>query len=506
MLRRKIAVALLILILAFSQVFIFPASADSANISAPASAYLDEEITINVTFECTSGTGKLCGVTGMLEFDASVLRCTSNPPYTSPAADREGKYIINYQDNSSTSSKLTLTFKFKGVKAGTAGVFVSAITSDGASSQRDCSYNTSVKVIDKNTLSSNAKAKEILLSAGNLVPKFNPNVTNYNVNVDYSVKEVLLSVTTQEEKSKIEIKGDKDMEVGNNTRTIIITAPNGNVLKYTINIYRGAKGEKVTDPEPPVINEPESPYQIAVGKEVKYMVDNYRNVEIPENFSVALETVGDIEMQVLKDIVSGRVIVYATDMEGKNGDYYLYDKEGNSFSPFRYIKTIGLKLVILDYIEQVPELKNYTYMAVNIDGYTVNGFKHNDSQLGDFIIFYAENIDGAKSFYCYDTKDKTVQRAVEFSKDFNAAIELENENQKNMFVRFMELETGNKIIVICGLIIILLVATLLVLLVIKVLRKTEDTENVEENVFLEPFNNENLLSIKKKDTDKSNNE
>ena len=75
-----------------------------------------------------------------------------------------------------------------------------------------------------------------------------------------------------------------------------------------------------------------------------------------------------------------------------------------------------------------------------------------------------------------------------------------------MFVRFMELETGNKIIVICGLIIILLVATLLVLLVIKVLRKTEDTENVEENVFLEPFNNENLLSIKKKDTDKSNNE
>ena len=507
MLKRKIAVVLLILILAFSQVFILPASADSANITAPTSAYLGDEITVNVTFESTASTGKLCTVTGILEFDASVLRCVFNPPYTSIDADKEGKYIINYQDYSSTSSKITLTFKFKGVKAGTAGIFVSAITSDGASNQRDCSYNTSVKIIDKNTLSSNAKAKEILISAGNLVPQFNPNITNYNVNVDYSVKEVLLSITTQEEKSKIDIKGDKDMEVGNNTRTVIITAPNGNVLKYTINIYRGAQGEKVTDPQPPELNEPENPYQIAVGNDIRFMIDDYNEVDIPANFSLALVTIGDTEMQVLKDIVNGRIVVYATDMDGKNGDYYLYDQAKNSFSTFRYIKTEGVKLVALDYNQEVPNLNDYTYTMVNVDGYNVHGFKYINPELSEFVIFYAENIDGVKSFYCYDIKDKTIQRAVEFSKEFNNALQLKIESEKNVFTRFMALDLVNKIVVISGLAIMLLVIALLIVFTIKILRKTvdEEQENIEGTI-VEPFKNKNhMLPIKKKDTDKKDN-
>lgn len=482
MLKRKIAIVFLVLILAFSHVLIFPAIADSATISAPASAYLGDEITVTVTFE--SEKGSIRGVNGKLEFDSSVLQCTSAAAYTSADTNKSGRYYISYQDDLNTSSKLTLTFKFRGVTAGTGGIFVGATISDGTSSTEK-QHNISIKIVDKATLSGNARASKIILSAGKIAPAFNPNITNYNVNIEHSVTEVLLSVTTQEPKAKIVIEGDKEMKVGNNKRTVIVTAPNGITKKYVLNIYRCAKGEEVKEPTAPDNLPEENPLQIDIGNGAKYMVQDYKDVDIPNNFSVALHTFGDVEVKVLKDIINGRIVVYAVDAENKNGDYYIYNEAESMFSQFRYIKTSGIKLIVLDYKEKVPELSDYSYTVVNVGDYTVNGFKYKNPELADFIIFYAENIDGVKSFYTYDAKDKTVQRAAEFTKEFNSSLAVKNQKEQTLLMRFMALDLKNKIVVISGLVVIVLILVLLVIFVIKIFRRTEKTEIDDEQTFLE---------------------
>ena len=103
MLKRKIAIVFLVLILAFSQVLIFPAIADSATISAPASAYLGDEITVTVTFE--SEKGSIRGVNGKLEFDSSVLQGTSAAAYSSADTNKSGRYYISYQHTHLKSNK-----------------------------------------------------------------------------------------------------------------------------------------------------------------------------------------------------------------------------------------------------------------------------------------------------------------------------------------------------------------------------------------------------------------
>lgn len=497
MTKKKISIVLLAVIMVFSQMFIFPVAADSTSISAPSTAYLGDTISVTVTFQCTTGSNKIGSIDAYLEFDSTVLECTSNPTGTN--LDGVGKYLISYFNAASTSSKHSITFKFKCIKAGTAGLYVGAdITDTDETGTTSKNYSSSVKVVDKSTLSGNANASKIILSAGTLVPAFSPNVTSYNVNVDYSVTEVLLSVTTQEAKAGISIQGSKTMKVGTNTRTVVITAPNGTVKKYTINIYRAASGETVTDPEPPVTEPTVNPYEITVNGKNMLMLSDYTDIAVPEGFSPAAHTINDTEIPVLKDIVNGRIIVYATDSDGANGMYCIYNEEEKSFSQFRYMAADSFKFIVLDYSDSVPTLQNYFYTAVKVDNFSVNGFKYNDNAMSDFVIFYAETIDGVKGFYRYDTKDKTVQRAVEFTAEYEAALEPAEVDNKNIIARFMELELKSKIIVGSGAVAILIIIALVVIIIVRTARKTPNAESLEaarEQEFMDGFGENNHLFL-----------
>lgn len=497
MTKKKISVILLVLIMVFSQMFIFPVAADDASISAPSTAYLGNEITVTVTFQCTAGSGKIGAVDGVLSFDYTVLECTSNPSGTN--ADGNGKYLISYYNAASTSSKYTMTFKFKCKKTGTAGVYVKAeITDTDLTSTTEKEYNRSIKVVDKSTLSGNANASKIILSAGTLVPAFSPDVTSYNVNVDYSVTEVLLSVTTQENDAGISIEGSKTMKVGTNTRTVIITAPNGTVKKYTITIYRASSGEVVTDPEPPVTDPEVNPYKVTVDGKNKIMVSDYTDITVPDGFSPAMHTINDTQIPVLKDIVNDRIIVYATDEDESNGIYALYNDEEKTFTQFRYMASDSFKFIVLNYGDTVPTMQNYFYAAVKVEDFSVNGFKYNDTDMSDFVIFYAETIDGVVGFYRYDSKDKTVQRAVEFTAEYESALQPVEVEEENVIARFMALELKSKIIVASGAVVILLIIILVIIIIVRAVRKSSTAETLEaarEQEFMDGFGENNHLFL-----------
>ena len=500
MTKKKIAIVFLTLIMLISQIFVFPVSADSASVSAPSTAYLGDTITVTVTFECTNGSKKIGAVDADITFDDTVLQCTSSPKGSNLIG--KGKYHFSwYEEGLGGSSKKSVTFKFKTLKAGKAGIHVDAqITDTEITKTEEKEYNTSINVIDKSTLSGNAKASQIILSAGKLVPAFSPDVTSYNVNIDYSVTEVLLSVTTQEAKAQISIVGSKTMKVGSNTRTVVITAPNGTVKKYTINIYRAASGETVTEPEPPVTEPTVNPYEITVNGKNMLMASDYTDVAVPYGFSPVAHTINDAEVPVLRDVVNDRIIVYATDENGENGAYCLYNEEEKTFSLFRYMGAEGLKFIVLDYKDAVPTLKNYFYTSVSVGEYSVNGFKYSDSAMADFVIFYGESMDGEKGFYRYDTEYKTVQRAVEFSAEYNNAITTDDKDVKDVIARFMELELKNKIIVISGAAVILLIIVLVIIIIVKISHKStmvtaESLEAASEQEFMDGFGENTFLFL-----------
>ncbi len=488
MIKKRILTIFLIVVVVFGSAFIIPAAAAGAGISAPSSAFLNDEITVTVTFQCTTGSGKVGAIDATLSFDATALQCTSNPAGTN--ADGNGKYLISYYDAANTSATHSMTFKFKCKKAGTSGIHVAAdITDTDLVQTAKKEYSTTVKIVDKSTLSGNAKLKSLTLSVGSLSPAFDPDVTTYNISVDYSVTKVLVSATTQEPAAKIDVQGSSSMKVGNNVRTVVVTAPNGTIKKYTINITRYDTTQVVQPPQSdvPVVN----PYVITVDGENRYMVGEYTDIPAPKGFGPALTKINDTDIPVLQDVVSGKTIVYATKKDGTAGAFYLYDKENASFSPFRYLAIQDFHYAVLDYTDTTVSVEGFQYAKVNVGDYTVNGFVYNEAELSDFVIFYGESFSGDKGFYRYDKKDKTIQRAADFTTALNKPAETEpEEEEKSVIARFIELDFKSKMIVISALLIIVLLIVLIIIMIVKSAKKRpskEALEAAEEQEYMEGY-------------------
>jgi len=92
----------------------------------------------------------------------------------------------------------------------------------------------------------NAKISSLEISPGSLT--FNPNTTEYNIEVDYTAASLTLTVVLANENASLTINGAKgksknpcsvDLSVGSNTIEIIVTAPDGSTTKtYKIAVTR----------------------------------------------------------------------------------------------------------------------------------------------------------------------------------------------------------------------------------------------------------------------------
>lgn len=90
--------------------------------------------------------------------------------------------------------------------------------------------------------SPNNALKTLSVTNQTLTPSFNPekpiDTTSFTVTVPNSVKTVDISASTYDSRATLKGIGNKELNVGNNKADIIVTAQNGSVRTYTINIIR----------------------------------------------------------------------------------------------------------------------------------------------------------------------------------------------------------------------------------------------------------------------------
>lgn len=89
--------------------------------------------------------------------------------------------------------------------------------------------------------------------------KFNPEVTEYNLEVPYSTKIISIKAISESDRAVVTGAGEKALKVGENNYRIVITSEDGTTKEYKISITRNAK---VSDEEKETVIETE--------KEVKF--------------------------------------------------------------------------------------------------------------------------------------------------------------------------------------------------------------------------------------------
>ena len=487
----KKSVTLLLALVVITSMFTFNVfAAGSTSISVEKSVDIGKNVTATLIF---SADTEFAFAEGFILYNNEVLEYVS---VSGADATVQGANVISLlaEKSGSMAKRLEVKITFKAKKIGQCEIKL-----------YNCNYlaperypmdgsSTTINVADKtNTnLSGNANLKSLYLSNGiPLTPAFNKDTTTYNIQVENSVTKVLVNASSEDASAKIDVVGSSEMKVGANQRTIVVTAANGTQKRYVININRAAPdGTIPTDPENPDA-QPSNPYEIEVNGEKWTLVSEYTEDITLEGFTASSAVINSTELPVLKNGVTGAVVVYAKGgtEEAPTAKYFSYQEITAVFSEYRIITTEASKLVIIPFDSALAVPTGYVKTTAEVMGYSVEVMKYVDPALSNFAIVYAETLGGIKDYYRIDTVNGTVQLSPEFVSAIKSAAAVGDSG--NVITRFAALTLMEKAMIGAVILAVLIVVVIIVITIIKLARMGKNQlETIDEFDELAEFEEE----------------
>ncbi len=446
-------------------VSLFSFNASAASVTASGGNYeVGQKVNISINYK---GDAALYGVEINASYNSSVLRLDSVSGISASDLQNSNGTVKFIDDNfSNGSSSSSYTLHFTAIAAGNSNVTVSAVGSDG-DSEFPASTSAAVKVVTPKP-SSNANLSSIKLSSGSLSPAFNPNTTSYTATVKYSVDSITVTGSVADGGATYVGGGTFALNVGDNSRTLTVTAADGSKKSYTINIKRMTEQE-TADAEQAARDA--NPLLVIINDIDYTIVNNFEGITIPTGFTQGTATRKESEITVLNDEKGKYQLCWLTDANGENGAWYKRD-ENDNFTKLAYIYDNDIMYIIekIDIDTALPE--GYKLIKDTVNGVEVDAIIYEDEALCDFGIYncyIAGQTEGA--YYRYDVIEGTMQRAVAF---FVELLNVENaedtdaEPQQNTgkFAWFTNMnKTGKLVFAIIVFAAVVLIAAAIILIV-----------------------------------------
>ena len=431
---------------------------------------IGDTLTVTVRFNATEG---MYAAEGFLKYDPNLFEFVSGDNSNSTVA---GMVKIVLSSNGKTSLSENIQFKAKAAGKGTFTVTDSVYVAETEKKINDCGATAQVKDASASK-SSNANLSYLRLSAGTLSPNFSANTTTYNVTVPNSVTEVLLYIGAEDKNARTDVEGSKTMKVGKNTRKVIVTATDGTVKTYTLNITRlaadGTSSEDTSSTEPEIPTDAE---KIIVDGVEKYIAENFSQELIYEDFALTTYNFHDKEYPAITD--GGTTLLYLVDENGENGAFYRIDKQ-NNITKFKFI-TVGKNMYQLLVPDDSEVKDDYKITTVTIDGEDFEAYQRISDKDTEFVYFFAKYLNHT-GLYRYDTVEKTMQRADTMIAEVTDT-EIQTENKQpsgNLIENFKNLTQNGKIVVITAVVILLLLLAAIIVLLIKVFSSANEDDEYD---------------------------
>ena len=206
--------------------------------------------TISVTVSAKSSTTNTgSGSSGNSSSGSNSNKSTSTTTAPSFSSVNETVYAtdsVNVRSSYSTSSSVigSLSVGDSVTRTGVAtravnGITWSRVTYNGRTAYISSSYLTKTKPEE----SDNNNLKSLTVEGFDLTPKFSSDVTEYNLTVEEDVNELKVEAVAEDDAAKVEITGNENLLIGENTIEIKVTAEDGTSKTYKINV---TKGEAIT--------------------------------------------------------------------------------------------------------------------------------------------------------------------------------------------------------------------------------------------------------------------
>ena len=114
----------------------------------------------------------------------------------------------------------------------------SRVSYNGQTAYISSSYLTTTKP-EEEAKSSNAMLSGLTVDVEGLSPEFNKDTDNYTLQVGSDVEAIQITATPEDEKATVQVQGNENLQEGENTVTITVTAEDGTTKVYTITVNKG---------------------------------------------------------------------------------------------------------------------------------------------------------------------------------------------------------------------------------------------------------------------------
>lgn len=219
-----------------------------------------------------------------------------------------------------------------------------------------------------------------------LLPAFDEDTLEYTVTVPPTTTKITLDATKKDSKSTLKGTGEFDVNEGSNLFTLEVTAENGDVRTYQVNV-------NVEDTNPILVTVNNKNYTI---------LKTSRNLEIPSLYTETSIEINGTNIPVFTNDITNLVLIALKDASG-NISFFIYD-DGNYFP---YIE-LNSNNIILYPMEKELNYKGYNKTTIDFQNTTITAYQYkNDNH---FYLIYGLDLETNKeNTYMYDSENNTLQ-------------------------------------------------------------------------------------------------
>ena len=211
-----------------------------------------DTVTVNAKSTSTENSGSSSSENGST---GSGSNQTSKPSFSSVNQTVYAKSSVNVRSSYTTSSSIigSLSAGDSVTRTGIGSNGWSKVTYKGQTAYINTSYLTTekpeekeeeVEEKEKETEKSNNKdLKSLTVEGFMLTPEFSDDVTDYSLTINDDVDSLKINAEPVDEKAEVEIIGNNNLLIGDNTIQVKVTAEDGTIRTYRINVTKGSQEE-----------------------------------------------------------------------------------------------------------------------------------------------------------------------------------------------------------------------------------------------------------------------
>lgn len=232
----------------------------------------------------------------------------------------------------------------------------------------------------------------------------------------------------------------------------------------------------------------------------KYVVGSEFSEElIPDGFKKGEMTFEGSKYTVITQEASGINAMYLTEKSSGDSDFFLYNSDDGSFSPFEEVEIAKDRYIIPLMNDGKLKLSSrYQKTTLTLNGKEFDTWQ--DTKDAEYYIVYALNSDGEKTTYRYDTTDGTYQK---YSPESQGTTSGNKNNGKGLWGKILNfVEEFLDIVVIIAIALFLLVLLMFIVTAIKLRHRDLEVDDLYDEYGIDMDEEEAVLKEKKKEEKK----